>query len=193
MDSEFWQQQRMKTSLQPVCTIDERPKQKRRPRVVPFLLTFLIMFATWVIFSGLFDGFHLTLGVLSCAIVAYFFSDLLFGEGFSLKSFLGSGLRFLGYIPWLLLEIVKANFHLLSLVFHPRMKEKIDPTIMQFPTSLKGTMPRLTFANSITLTPGTVTVYVSVAGEVTVHSIDRKSAGGLADMEKKVARTFGEL
>ncbi|MDH3827011.1 MAG: Na+/H+ antiporter subunit E [Desulfobacterales bacterium] len=54
-------------------------------------------------------------------------------------------------------------------------------------------MPRTTFANSITLTPGTVTVNVSVMGKFRVHCIDEKSARSLpGEMEKRIAKVFNE-
>jgi multicomponent Na+:H+ antiporter subunit E len=49
------------------------------------------------------------------------------------------------------------------------------------------------FANSITLTPGTITVYVSITGEFTVHVIDEESGKALpGEMEERVARLMGE-
>jgi multicomponent Na+:H+ antiporter subunit E len=54
-------------------------------------------------------------------------------------------------------------------------------------------MARLVLANSITLTPGTITVFVSVLGAFTVHVIDKKSAEGLpGDMERRIAHIYGE-
>lgn len=165
-----------------------KPKRKFGSVVV----TFILMAVTWVVLSGQFDAFHLTLGVISCAIVAWFSSDLLFPP--EEKSGPGpTWVRFIFYIPWLLWEIVTANFWLLYLVFHPRMHEKIDPHVIKFDSKLKSDMARLTFANSITLTPGTITVSVSPDGQYTVHAIDKKSASGLPGaMEQKIAKTFGE-
>lgn len=176
------------------CTAGETgdsavPKKRR---IGPMITTFVIMAITWVILSGQFDPFHMSLGVISCAIVAWFSSDLLFPSkerGCPTCTWF----RFLAYIPWLLLEIVKANFWLLYLVFHPRMMDKINPHVIKFDSRLKSTMSRVTFANSITLTPGTITAYVDVDGRYTVHAIDNKSAEGLpGEMEEKVAKTFGE-
>lgn len=79
------------------------------------------------------------------------------------------------------------------LVFHPRMLELIDPRIMRFKSRLKKPMSLFIFANSITLTPGTVTVYVSINGEFTVHVIDEQSGTALpGEMEERVARLMGE-
>lgn len=157
-----------------------------------FLLTFIIMFASWIILSGRFDLFHLGLGLVSCLLVAYFSSDLLF-PAVNLRRMRTQWPRFILYIPWLLLEVFKANLHVLKLVFHPRMLDLIDPRIIKFRSKLKGELALVTFANSITLTPGTITVYVTDYGEFEVHVIDQASAEALpGEMEARIAEVFKE-
>jgi multicomponent Na+:H+ antiporter subunit E len=159
---------------------------------VSFGLTFCICFATWLILSGRFDRFHILLGVISCALVAFFSGDLLLPAPFT-RALPKQWLAFSGYLPWLFYQIFKANLHMLYLVFHPRVTDHIDPRIIRFSSCLKGDMAFLIFANSITLTPGTITVYTSIYGEYTVHAIDKQSADALPDdMENRVARIFGE-
>jgi len=73
------------------------------------------------------------------------------------------------------------------------MHELINPKIINFQSKLKSDISLVTFANSITLTPGTITVYVSSEGDFHVHAIDDKSAAGLpGEMEARVAKAFGE-
>lgn len=157
-----------------------------------FFLTFLIMFATWLVFSGKFDGFHLTLGVISCGIVALLSGDLLFPSPLD-RNLPLVWLRFIGYIPWLLYQIFLANLHVMYLVFHPRMMELIDPQIIEFDSKLTSDISRTTFANSITLTPGTITINVTAIGKFSVHCIDTESGKPLpGKMEAKVAKIFGE-
>lgn len=160
-------------------------------RFWPFFITFILMQLSWQALSGMFDLFHQTLGVISCLIVAWFSADLLFPPGRDYSPAIW--VRFVLYIPWLIWEIVKANMWLLYLVFHPRMMEKINPRIIKFKSGIDGEMARLAFANSITLTPGTITVRVGLDGTYTVHAIDKKSADGLpGEMRDKIAKTFGE-
>ena len=170
-----------------------RPSRVRKP-ITPFLLTFFIMFVLWVLLSGKFDAFHLSLGIISCAIVAYFSGDLLFGTlNIKVSRLPGLWIRFIRYIPWLLYQIFLANLHVLYLSFHPRMMDLIDPRIVKFRSKLQSDLSRVTFANSITLTPGTITVYVSLDGRFSVHAIDKKSREGLpGEMEERIARAFGE-
>ncbi len=149
------------------------------------------MFFTWVILSGNFSGLLISLGLISSLLVAWFFHDLLFPHVTS--RYPGLFFRFIVYIPWLIWEIVKANFHLMFLVFHPRMKELIDPHITVFHTDLTSDIAITTLANSITLTPGTITVRATNDGEFSVHAIDRPSADALpGTMVDKVADIYGE-
>ena len=151
------------------------------------------MFGIWVVLSGKFDAFHLSLGLISCGIVAYLSSDLLFPSP-RIKGLLVQWARFLRYIPWLMVEITKANLHVTYLVFHPRMMELIDPRIVKFRTKLKSDLALVTFANSITLTPGTITVDVSIDGDFKVHAIDKASGDPLpGEMERRIAKAFGEV
>lgn len=167
---------------------------RARRRFIPFLLTFFIMFVLWILLSGKFDAFHLSLGFISCVLVAYFSADLLFETpSINMTRLPGSWIRFLRYIPWLLYQILLANLHVLYLTFHPRMMDLIDPQIIKFRSKLQGDLSRVAFANSITLTPGTITVYVSLDGNFSVHAIDKKSREGLpGEMEARLAKAFGE-
>ena len=77
--------------------------------------TFIILMVFWVVLSGKFDSFHLSLGVLSCALVTALSSDLLFREK-QRKGRFAEALRFVTYVPWLLKEILVSTLQLES--FH---------------------------------------------------------------------------
>ncbi len=169
-----------------------RNPTRNRFAAVPFLLAFFILFFFWVLFSGKFDFFHIALGIGSSLIVAAASKDLLFPSNIK-PGFVICWLRFVGYFPWFFYQIFLANLRILYLVFHPRMMELIDPKIISFNSKLTNDISRTTFANSITLTPGTVTVNVSVLGKFRVHCIDEKSGQPLpGEMEKRIARIFNE-
>lgn len=149
------------------------------------------MFTLWIVLSGKFDPLLISLGILSSFLVAWFFHDLIFPD-LELRYFT-IFFRFFVYAAWLIKEIIKANFHMMYLVFHPRMKKLIDPHIIVFETPLKQEIAITTMANSITLTPGTITVTADKDGVFRVHAIDRASAEALPDqMFEKVADLFGE-
>lgn len=158
-----------------------------------FLVTFFILFGFWIILSGHFDLFHLSLGIISCALVSLLSGDLLFSEKTIRKTHLLQILRFLRYLPWLLYQVVLANLHVAFLVLHPKMMNRIDPHIIRFQTKLKSDLPLTTFANSITLTPGTITLLIH-DGHFYVHAIDQKVAEDLltGDMEQRVERIYQE-
>ena len=188
-------QTQRKYVYEPSKTTEPKFPSASRTKGAPFfahLITFFILFCLWILLSGKFDLFHLSLGIISCIIVTLFSCDLLFPES-KINGFMRSWLRFLRYLPWLLYQIFLANLHILYLVFHPRMMDLIDPQIIKFHSKLTKELSLVTFANSITLTPGTITVYVSVDGHFHVHSIDEKSGEALpGEMESKIARAFGE-
>jgi len=165
-------------------------KPKRSP--VPYILTFVVCMLTWLVLSGKFDLFHLSLGVVSSVIVSFASGDMLFATK-NPKRLPGQWLRFATYVPWLLYQIFRANMHVMRLVFHPRMMDLINPQMIKFNSRLTSEMARFVYANSITLTPGTITVYVSLYGGYTVHAIDDASAEGLpGEMEARVAAIFRE-
>ena len=171
--------------------VEKKPLSSSYRSFISFFLTFILMFGLWIVLSGKFDLLLISLGLISSFIVSFFFYDLLFPD-FAFNYF-GIGFRFLKYVPWLLWEIMKANFHLLFIVFHPRLKDLIDPHIIVFKTNLKTDIAIATMANSITLTPGTITVSSDSDGIFRVHAIDKETAEALpGEMLDRVAKIFGE-
>jgi multicomponent Na+:H+ antiporter subunit E len=147
------------------------------------------MFGFWIILSGKFDPFHLTLGVISSGLVSFLSADVFMYAPDS-NNKLKIGGRFLLYIPWLLYQIILSTLHVARLALHPGMKEQIDPTIVTFKTTLKTNIAKVALANSITLTPGTITVRIEDQ-VFYVHAISRKAAAGLpGEMEQRLTDVF---
>jgi multicomponent Na+:H+ antiporter subunit E len=139
------------------------------------------LFALWVILSGKFDAFHLLAGAASAYSISLGTRRLLLlppaiGPDSVHPVFAIPWLRLLTYIPWLGWQIVLSSFQVAAVVLHPRMP--IHPRLVRFQTSLPHTLARLTLANSITLTPGTVTLDVQ-DGAFLVHALTEASADGL--------------
>jgi len=165
---------------------------EKKSSTLRFIITFIIMLGFWLLFSGKFDFFHISLGVVSCLIVSAISNRLLF-PGALPSGLLKCWLKFAVYLLWLFYQIFLANLHVLYLTFHPRMMDLINPKIIKFNSRLKSDVSRTTFANSITLTPGTITIYAGVMGSFAVHCIDDISGQGLpGEMEKKIAKVFDE-
>ena len=94
------------------------------------------------------------------------------------------------YIPWLLFQVVLANLHVVYLVFRPSL---IRPQVVHFKTRLTSDMSKVTLGNSITLTPGTITLDIA-DDEFWVHALSDKAAKDLlsGEMERRVALVFLE-
>ena len=94
------------------------------------------------------------------------------------------------YFPWLVREIAKSAWAVTKIILHPRLP--ISPTMTAVKASQQTSLGVVTYANSITLTPGTITVGVS-GHELTVHALTREGAldleGGV--MDRRVSRFEG--
>ena len=153
------------------------------------LVTFVIMLSFWVILSGMFDAFHLTLGVICCILVSLFSGKMLFTD-LQVEVRARQIFGMLVYGPWLLWEIVLSSLQVAYIVLHPQMLDKMDPQIIRFKTKLKSNFARVTFAQSITLTPGTITVSLQ-NDEMTVYALTQSAADSLpGEMEKRIARAL---
>ncbi len=154
-------------------------------------LIFTFLLITWIILSGILDAFHIGLGILSCIFVTWLSSDLLFSNR-SLKfgGRLKQACRLPFYLLWLLWQIVLANIHVLRISLSPRMREEIQPQIVRFRSGLKSDFEKYVLAQSITLTPGTVTLKID--GDVfLVHAISDAAAKGLmGSMADRVRYVF---
>ena len=160
---------------------------------VQIFYTFIVLFSFWMLLSGKFDAFHLTLGVLSSLLVAFMSADLLFHDKDKSDSRRWREFRrFIAYLPWLGKEIVLSTLHVAYLALHPRMRELIEPQVFSFRTRIKSEIGQVVFANSITLTPGTITIK-DENGEFLVHALSQKTADGLpGEMEERLMHVFGE-
>lgn len=158
-------------------------------RIKQFVATYLIVLVFWILLSAHFDPFHLGAGIVCSGIVAYASHDLLFKDTGNHR--LTKTLRFIAYLPWLIYQIVLANIDVAKRALSPSMP--IDPQVVTFKTMLKSDVARTTLANSITLTPGTVTIDI-VDDVFYVHAIAKEPADDLLGgaMERRVAHVFME-
>lgn len=170
-----------------------------RHRRLVTALEFFVLFITWLVLSGRYDVTFIVEGVIVSGVVTFLSRDIFYmifqrpdkGAEVSLGSLLLTGVRFAAYVPWLFYQIVKANFQVAYLVFHPRVP--VEPHLIQFSTRLKGDIARVLLANSITLTPGTVTVRLE-GGRYLVHALAPFSAQGIteATLQNRIAQIFME-
>jgi multicomponent Na+:H+ antiporter subunit E len=97
--------------------------------------------------------------------------------------------RLVLYLPWLFWEIVKSSLNITKIILDPKLP--INPRLIQYPTNLGNSAAVVLLGNSITLTPGTVTIEVS-SNELVIHVLDDGSSSGLESrtMERKIAEVF---
>ena len=125
-----------------------------------------ILFAFWLVLSGHFEPKLMGFGLASAAFVAYLAMrmDVVDHEGVPLHL----GGRFWAYFPWLMKEIFVANVRVARIILTPRLP--IHPILVHYHASQKTDLGRAIYANSITLTPGTITTAV-IGDDLEVHSL----------------------
>lgn len=146
----------------------------------------------WLLLSGHYDVMHISFGVFSVSVIMLLHYPLrkrLFDQEVANETQKLCIVRLFLYIPWLLWQIVVASLQVASVVLNPRCP--IDPAVVKFRTSLKNTTYRVILGNSITLTPGTITLRIE-GDEFLVHSLMDASSSGIIDgsLPGQVARLF---
>lgn len=162
-----------------------------KSRITLFVLAIIV----WMVLNWVPDWQDLLLGILVCGLVAYFTGDLFIERPKSVKD-LKRLLWFAYYVPIFLWEVFKANVDVAYRVGHPDMP--IHPGIVKIKTGLKSDMGLTFLANSITLTPGTLSVDVDKEGgylyvhwiEVKDKDVDKATAIVSERFEKILRRIF---
>lgn len=173
------------------------PKGRRPPgRVARTVALFLILAGFWLLLSGRLGLQYFVFLILSVTLVLWLNPERPFrkadpsrGTGVWARLRAGGALAY--YLVWLVWNVIKANVEVAYMILHPRLP--IRPGLFRFRTTLQDDVARVLVANSITLTPGTVTIDLK-DDEYLVHGIHPRSAGALAEanMQNLVARVFGE-
>lgn len=137
---------------------------------------YIIFFLIWIIFNGQFTWEIAAFGAVIAGFMYLFIckfmgykpsTDLLIAK----KLFL-----VLQYVFVLITEIIKANYQVIRMI--TSSKYVPEPVVVRFKTNLKTTPARILLANSITLTPGTITVSLN-KDEYVVHCLDKELADGM--------------
>lgn len=162
------------------------------------ILRFAALYGFWIVLSGRFETKYLTIGAFCAAAITYLTRDLMRPEGVAVRNrgvgvnFMIAGIgRFVLYVIWLLWSIVQANLQVAYIVLQPKMP--IQPGLLSMRTKLRNRTGHIILANSITLTPGTITVDFD-DGVYSVHALVPGAAQSLLDakMQSKLERIFGE-
>lgn len=135
------------------------------------LLVLLVI--AWLVWSGLYKPLLLSLGAFSCLLCVYLAHRVGF---FKERSGLHLIARLPGYWLWLFVEIVKSSIDVAKIVLNPKLP--ISPTVVELKAKPKGPIGQAILGNSITLSPGTVTLDVH-EGILQVHCLTQASANDL--------------
>lgn len=158
--------------------------------MIRLISAFLALYLFWLVLSGYFTAFLLSAGAVSAAAVVWFAQrmDVIDAEGHPVHL----GWRILAYWAWLSKEIVKSAWNVSRIIVDPRLP--ISPTLVTFSPTQKTTVGLVIHANSITLTPGTITIEAR-AGEFLVHALTRAGAEGVTtgDMDRRVSACEGRF
>lgn len=150
----------------------------------------VILYLFWLLLSGMFDAFLMSVGAGSALAVVWFCHrmDVIDREGHPIHL----GPRALLYWPWLIKEIAKSAWDVSRIILNPRLP--ISPTMIKFKPSQKTDLGRVILANSITLTPGTITVEAG-PDEFLVHALTKEGADAVAsgDMDRRVTGFEGRI
>lgn len=149
-----------------------------RSRGFRILLITILLAIAWLLWSGLFKPLLLGLGVVSCSLTLYvlhrmgYFSNETFAFRYNH--------RLLGFWMWLGKEIVRSSIEVSRMVLSPRLN--IDPRTVRLDVSELDSVDQAVLGNSITLTPGTLTLDV-FEGSMVVHALTPEGAAALQEGE----------
>ena len=154
------------------------PADKASRQLTRMLVLGLLLIAAWLLWSGLFKGLLLFLGAVSCALTLYIVYRMGYfdREAFVFRYKLG----LLGFWAWLFREIVKSSLEVARVVL--RRDLKLEPKVVALDATDLDRFDQALLGNSITLTPGTLTLDVH-DGRLLVHALTPDAAAALKDGE----------
>lgn len=148
----------------------------------------IVLFALWLLLSGHYTPLFLVFGVGTCTVAVYVAirMEIVDPEGVPFHTVLGA----LTYGPWLIWEIFKSNVDVARIILSPSLP--INPSMVHFRATQRTDLGRFIYANSITLTPGTITTGVQDT-DFEVHALTSHAVDGSEEnvMNLRVAALEG--
>ena len=147
-------------------------------RIGAYLMFTALLIAAWVLWSGMFKPLLLALGAFSCALAGYiavrmgYFDTRVFALRFNL--------RLIGFWGWLLKEIVKSSLEVARVVLSRDLR--LSTRVVEIDASNLSPVDQAVLGNSITLTPGTLTLDAT-DGRLLVHALTAEGAAALEEGE----------
>jgi len=148
------------------------------------LLLFCLLFGIWLIFSGIFTPLFIGLGVFSAALSVVIARRMDAVDHAYSRFYMVSRVPF--YLVWLTKAIIESSFDTLKRIW--QIEPDLSPITAWVPQTQKEDLGRAVYANSITLTPGTASIFV-IKDAILVHSLTEVGLAGLlkGEMDRKVA------
>lgn len=156
----------------------------------------LVLFGFWMALSGRTETKFVVYGIITALVTTHITYPLLLvpnKDGSKRYFVFGASIpKFIVYFLWLMWQLVLANIDVLLATTSQELE--IDPKVVRFYFKVDNPMASVMLANSITLTPGTVTLNVTDDGLYEIHALTKGAAEGVLDgsMQKKVADLYGE-
>ena len=163
---------------------NEAPGNGVRRTTMRILVLGLLLIVAWVLWSGFFKPLLLGLGAFSCLLTLYIVRRMGYfdNETFAFDY----GLKLLGFWAWLGREVVRSSIEVARAVL--RREIAVEPRVVAIDASALGPVDQAVLGNSITLTPGTLTLDVH-EGRLLVHALSADGAAALeaGEMQRRVA------
>jgi multicomponent Na+:H+ antiporter subunit E len=149
---------------------------------------FAVLYGVWLLLSGVWEPFFLIAGAI-CSLLVVIMAhrmDVIDGEGHPVHL----TWRAMLYFPWLFWQIIQSNLTVARRILGPM--RALDPDVGWVEASQKSVAGLVTYANSITLTPGTISLAVH-ENRIQVHALDKSALAELkeGDMDRRVTQIEG--
>ena len=143
----------------------------------------------WLLLSGYIQPLLLAFGIASVIVVLFVLKRM--DDVDQEKQEIGTGLRLMQYLPWLIWKVITSSLQVTKLIWGST--DNLSPSVAKINAKNIPPKRRALYANSITLTPGTLSVDL-VGDEITVHALQKTSIEELKQevMEKKITKIWGE-
>lgn len=158
------------------------------------------LFIFWILLSEIFEVKLILIGLTASLVGTYISREIMIlyknEDGEEIHGMDFPVLKYISYWIWLVWQIIIANIEIAMIVLNPKLP--INPQMVVFQQKMKNPLAHLSLANSITLTPGTITVDIDEDENYMIHSLTDSGAesfffeNGQGDMRIKVAELFGE-
>jgi len=160
----------------------------RKRALLRMLLLTLVLGTVWLLWSGLFKPLLIGLGLFSCLLTVYVLHRMQFFRDDTLALRYGPGLLF--FLAWLIKEVVLSCLEVAKVVLAPKIR--MSPRVLSLDVAHLGPVDQVLLGNSITLTPGTLTMDLH-QGRITVHALTRAGADALeaGEMQRRVSALRG--